>query len=124
MVSDTIKSLSKNFFSKYTPINEPNYKNLRERANTFQTFVDNTEIKSYNDKDIHRNNVDNSNGNLNNTEKENSKGNDLEKPRFSLNINSPNFTTKNIIADFPTFNPLSNMNLPYNKFDEFDPSAN
>jgi hypothetical protein len=61
---------------------------------------------------------------VNNPEKLNENTENIDKKKFSLNVNSPRFDGKSIANDIPTFNPLSNMTLPYNKFDEFDPSAN
>jgi len=85
--------------------------------------LNNTQINQ-NNNEISKNKYDNNYCNLNNGEKNINKENLNEKKRISLNVNSPKFTRKTIENDIPTFNPLSNMTVPFNKFDEFDPSSN
>lgn len=62
---------------------------------------------------------------INNPEKANyANDENSDKKKISLNVNSPKFTRKSIANDIPTFNPLSNIAMPFNKFDKFDPNTN
>ena len=101
---DQAKELNVNFFTKRESI--VNYGNHRDRANTLQVPINDSKI---------------------NTEEFKEK----EKKKVKLNVDSPKFTAKaNPKNDNLTFNPLASMGAnpavknAYNKFDEFDPSAN
>ncbi len=117
-ISENKKDLNKNFFSK-------NDFNPCEKANTFQTHLNNAQIKSniINQNEIHKGKYEKNDYSVNNPEKNANENNLIEKKRISLNINSPKFTRKSIENDIPTFNPLSNITLQFNKFDRFDPSS-
>lgn len=94
---DQAKELNINFFTRKESIS--NYGNHRDRANTLQVPISAEEFK------------------------------EKEKKKVKLNVDSPKFTAKQPPKnDTLTFNPLASMGAGgkngFNKFDEFDPSAN
>lgn len=114
-VSEKRKDLSKYFFTQYSNNRNDSQNNFRDRSNTVQVSTLEAQIKSLNTLITKDSSV----------EKDNSKKETAEKKRISLNVNSPKFVRKNPeITDIPTFNPLSSINAPFNKFDQYDPSNN
>ena len=94
---DNAKDLSMNFFSRRDSI--MNLDNQRDRANTLQGQLNDLKIKINEDKN--------------------------ETKKIKLNVDSPKFTAKaNPKNDELTFNPLNSINNAFNKFDEYDSSAN
>ena len=105
---DNAKDLSMNFFSRRDSI--MNLDNQRDRANTLQGQLNDLKIKINEDK---------------NEEINKDKDKDIEKKKIKLNVGSPKFTAKaNPKNDELTFNPLNSINNAFNKFDEYDSSAN
>lgn len=107
IIRDQAKELALNFFTKRdSTMNLYGSGNHRDRANTLQVPINNSKIMTG----------------------ESTK--EKEKKKTKLNVDSPKFTAKpNPKNDNLTFNPLNSLSgngnkTGFNKFDEFDPSAN